>query len=267
MYVHICVSVCVFVCVRIEKKKCWQTARSGDFSLPLSFSALSVYFQFQFSLLLLLLFSAFSLCSRLQATCPKNAAPNSRELSRLKQRRNFPAFQVESVAKVFGQQRKLHAERTRWIERLSERDAERKRKVSGVTDSDSGREAGSGGGGRGGGKASIVAHHFWPTKSCSGDCFQRLASISCRSCWLLLLISFITKLIFVLGFFGFLTRGVCVCVCVGVRAWQQMLLLLLLRHTLVWSILCANCLGCVRTSIIFWCLWHAHTHTHIANSC
>lgn len=72
------------------------------------------------------------------------------------------------------------------------------------------------GGEEGGGgvfvEASIVAHHFWPTKSCSGDCFQRLASISCRSCWLLLLISFITKLIFVLGFFGLLTRGVCVCV-------------------------------------------------------
>lgn len=61
-------------------------------------------------------FSRLSLCSRLQATCPKNAAPSppaQGELSRLKQRRNFAAFQVESVAKVFGQQRKLHAERTR----------------------------------------------------------------------------------------------------------------------------------------------------------
>lgn len=43
----------------------------------------------------------------------RQLAPEHRELSRLKQRRNFAAFQVESVAKVFGQQRKLHAERTR----------------------------------------------------------------------------------------------------------------------------------------------------------
>lgn len=47
------------------------------------------------------------------ALAHRQLAPEHRELSRLKQRRNFAAFQVESVAKVFGQQRKLHAERTR----------------------------------------------------------------------------------------------------------------------------------------------------------
>lgn len=88
-------SMCECVC-ESQQKKCWQTARSGDFSLPLSFSALSVYFQFQFSLLWLLLlcfFSQLSLWPRsYRKLAPKMPPPPplaSWGPSRLKQRRNF----------------------------------------------------------------------------------------------------------------------------------------------------------------------------------
>lgn len=134
-------SMCECVC-ESQQKKCWQTARSGDFSLPLSFSALSVYFQFQFSLLWLLLLCFFSQLSlwprsyrKLAPKMPPPPPPPAEDPADLSSAGIF-AFQVESVAKVFGQQRKLHAERTRWIERLSERDVRGRGKWVGATDSD-----------------------------------------------------------------------------------------------------------------------------------
>lgn len=253
--------MCVCVC---RGKKCWQTARSGDFSLPLSFSALSVYFQFQFSLpSLALCCVAFFLSLFYRKLAPKNA--NNRLPSRPPveglSRRDLSsdgifAFQVESFwpAAAAKTTRRAKKKMNRKIERV------RRKWVGQATQTVTGRQGGVA-------AAAIVAHHFWPTKSSAWrDCLQldstRLDSLRfhVEAVWLLLLISFITKLISMLAFcfFGFLAE----CVCVGVRAWRLLLLLL----SLVWSILCANCLGCVRTSIIFWCLWTTHSSTNLGNS-
>lgn len=109
--VPICLSLCVCACAcAIRKEKMLTNCSQRRLFL-------AVVIQRAVSLLSVPVFIAVAVAVAFlgfrSALAYRQLAPEHRELSRLKQRRNFAAFQVESVAKVFGQQRKLHAERTR----------------------------------------------------------------------------------------------------------------------------------------------------------